>query len=68
MAGALCACLLGGTMVSCSDDLTPDNPKGDGTVSFSVNLEAKPGTRAASAMYSRLQKSIMACMTKAGIC
>lgn len=48
MAGALCACLLGGTMVSCSDDLTPDNPKGDGTVSFSVNLEAKPGTRAAS--------------------
>ena len=35
-------------MVSCSDDLTPDNPKGDGTVSFSVNLEAKPGTRAAS--------------------
>lgn len=48
MAGALCACLLGGTIVSCSDDLTPDNPKGDGTVSFSVNLEAKPGTRAAS--------------------
>lgn len=44
--GIFATCLMGATMVSCSDDLTPDGPVGDGTVVFSVKLDNVSNTRA----------------------
>lgn len=44
--GIFATCLMGATLVSCSDDLTPDGPVGDGTVVFSVKLDEVSNTRA----------------------